>query len=100
MDEISVVARRLREARTRADLSQKQLGIKAGMDVFSASPRINQYERGKHEPDLRTLTRLATALGVPVAYFYCDDDDLAQFVLRFAKLRRADRKRVLGQMPQ
>lgn len=100
MDEISVVAKRLRDARSRAGISQKQLGIQAGIDALSASPRINQYERGKHEPDLRTLTRLAAALDVPVAYFYCDDAELAQLVLRFAKLRRAERKRVLALMPQ
>ena len=51
MEERSVVARRLKEARVRAGLSQKQLGIKAGIEEFSASPRINQYERGKHTPD-------------------------------------------------
>ena len=58
----SVIARRLREAQTRAGLSQKQLGIKAGIDEFSASPRINQYERGKHTPDYSTVERLAKVL--------------------------------------
>jgi transcriptional regulator with XRE-family HTH domain len=100
MSEVSVVAKRLKEARIRAGISQKQLGIQAGIDDFSASPRINQYERGKHEPDLRTLTRLASVLDVPVAYFYCDDADLAQVILRFARLRRADRKRVLALLPE
>ena len=52
MDDRSVVAKRLREARELSGLSQKQLGIKAGLDEFSASPRINQYERGKRRRDL------------------------------------------------
>jgi transcriptional regulator with XRE-family HTH domain len=96
MSDVTIVAKRLKEARLRADLSQRQLGIMAGIDEFSASPRINQYERGKHEPDLRTLTRLAAVLQVPVSYFYCDDPELAQVILGFSKLKRPQRKKVLA----
>jgi transcriptional regulator with XRE-family HTH domain len=94
MSDVSVVARRLKEARLRAGLSQKQLGIKAGIDEFSASARVNQYERGKHMPDLQTLTRLAEVLRIPVPYFYCDDPDLADFIAKFSGLSRAERRRV------
>lgn len=100
MSEVSVVAKRLKEARTRAGISQKQLGIQADIDEFSASARINQYERGKHEPDLRTLSRLASVLDVPVPYFYCEDAELAQVIIGFAGLRRADRKKVLALLPE
>ena len=96
MGEVSVVAKRLKEARLRANLSQKQLGIQAGIDEFSASARINQYERGKHMPDLPTLMLLGAVLAVPVAYFYCEDSDLAVLVLRFAALSKAQRKKVMG----
>jgi transcriptional regulator with XRE-family HTH domain len=96
MSEESVVAKRIREARIRAGISQKQLGVLAGIDAFSASPRINQYERGKHEPDLSTLTRLAEALEVPVPYFYCEDPELAQVIVGFARLRKSERKKILG----
>ena len=48
------IAHRLSFARKAKDISQKQLGIMAGIDEFSASPRINQYERGKHVPDFAT----------------------------------------------
>jgi len=74
----SIVAKRLGEARMRSGLSQKKLGILAGMDEFAASPRINQYERGKHTPDLGTIERIAKVLGVPSAYFYAVEDDLAR----------------------
>lgn len=83
MADYSVVGKRLKEARVRAQLSQKQLGIKAGMDEFSASPRINQYERGKHTPDYGTVERLAEVLGVPAPYFYARDEALAQLILSF-----------------
>jgi transcriptional regulator with XRE-family HTH domain len=96
MSAASVVAKRLKEARICIGISQKELGIRAGIDTFSASPRINQYERGKHEPDLRTLTRLAAVLDMPVPYFYCEDPELAYLIVRFSKLRRADRRKMLA----
>jgi transcriptional regulator with XRE-family HTH domain len=94
----SIVAARLKEARLRAGISQKQLGIKAGIDPFSASARINQYERGKHMPDLLTVGRLAAVLKVPAAYFYCEDPELAEVIVRFASLGKAQKKRVIALM--
>src|SRR5580693_3593319 len=96
MGRVSIVAERLKEARLRAGLSQKQLGIKAGIDDFSASVRINQYERGKHMPDLQTLARLAAVLQTPVPYFYCQDAELADVIVKFSALGKAQRKRLLG----
>src|SRR3954454_5021405 len=93
---VSIVAKRLKEARLRADLSQKQLGIQSGIDEFSDSARINQYERGKHMPDLPTLQRLGAVLKVPVAFFYCEDSELATLVVSFAELGKGQRKKVLG----
>ncbi|HEX3913128.1 MAG TPA: helix-turn-helix transcriptional regulator [Steroidobacteraceae bacterium] len=98
MDGISIVAKRLKEARLLAGISQKQLGIKAGIDEFSASARINQYERGKHMPDLQTLTRLAAVMRVPAPYFYCEDVELAEFILKFSALGRGQKRRLLGSM--
>jgi len=97
---ISIVAKHLKEARLRAGLSQKQLGIEARIDEFSASARINQYERGKHMPDLQTLTRLAHVLGVPAPYFYCEDEELAGFILKFSALGKAQKRRLLGSMDE
>lgn len=82
-ENLSIIARRLREARLRVKLSQKKLGISAGIDEFSASARINQYERGKHEPDLSTANRLSRALGVPLPYLYAEDDVLAELILNY-----------------
>jgi transcriptional regulator with XRE-family HTH domain len=77
----TIFAERLKAARAKAGLSQKQLGIKAGIDEFAASARMNQYERGKHLPDLDTAKRLADALEVPMAYLYCPEDELAELLL-------------------
>lgn len=81
MEKQSPVPNRLREAREKVGLSQKALGIEAGMDPFSASARMNQYEQGKHTPDYATLSSIARVLCVPVAYFYAEDDLLAQAIL-------------------
>lgn len=91
-----MVGKRIRDARLRAGLSQKQLGIKAGIDEFVASPRVNQYERGKHAPDFSTAERLAEVLGVPVPYFYAREDHLADWILAFQYLTPQSRISVLG----
>ncbi|WP_028389656.1 helix-turn-helix domain-containing protein [Legionella fairfieldensis] len=82
---ISPLPKRLKEARLAAKLSQKELGIAAGIDRFSASPRINQYETGKHTPDFLTLKKLAEVLSVPTAFFYAEEDDLAEAIKQFVK---------------
>lgn len=82
--ENSPIGQRLRSARMSKGISQKQLGILSGIDEFSASPRINQYERGKHTPDFTTAKRLAETLSVPVTYLYAENDELADMILSFS----------------
>ncbi len=95
MHRVSIVAKRLKEARLHTGISQKQLGIKAGIDEFSASARINQYERGRHMPDLQTLARLAAVMHVPLPYFYSEDAELAGVIAWFSALGKTQRKRFL-----
>lgn len=92
----AVVAARLRAARLETGLSQRELGVQAGMDPSVASPRVNQYERGKHTPDTGTLLRLGLVLGVPVSYFFADDDDLAMLIVAFHRMPAAPRRRLLA----
>src|SRR6267143_3733939 len=87
----TVVAARLRQARVRAKISQKTLGIKAGIDEFSASPRINQYERGVHVPNFQIAERLAKVLGIPTPFLYTRDDGLAELILLIGALNDRDR---------
>lgn len=82
--------------REKLKLSQKQLGIDAGIDRSVASPRVNQYETGKHRPDPKMTKKLCEVLGVPVAYLYCEDDDLARVVASFGGLNDGDKKKVLA----
>ncbi|HWG87265.1 MAG TPA: helix-turn-helix transcriptional regulator [Candidatus Acidoferrales bacterium] len=84
-------SRRLREAREAYGISQRALGIEAGLDEFVASTRINRYETGVHQPDLQTLQRLAAILKLPVAYFYAEDDELAQLIANFKGRNKSKR---------
>ena len=95
MDELPVLSKRLREARAAAGISQEQLGILAGIDEFSASARMNQYERGKHSPNLQLMRNIAKVLGLPVAYFYADDEQLATILAAYGKLNAKQRKKLL-----
>ena len=76
-------------------VSQKRLGILAGIDEFSASSRINQYEKGKHVPDYMTATRLAKAMDIPVTYLFADDDELAFVILALDKAPRRKKAQIM-----
>ncbi|WP_350594838.1 MULTISPECIES: helix-turn-helix transcriptional regulator [unclassified Pseudoalteromonas] len=69
---------RLKEARKRANMTQKELGIRIGMDQSSASSRMNHYEKDRHTPDIQTLQRMADELGVPLNYLFCDSAESAE----------------------
>jgi transcriptional regulator with XRE-family HTH domain len=90
----SVFPRRLKQARLRSGLTQEQLGIQAGIDEFSASARVNQYEKGKHTPAIQTSQRLARALLVPTSFLY-EEDDLLATLLAFAGRLSKEKKRTL-----
>ncbi len=83
------VGTRLKEARIAAGFSQKGLGIAAGIDEFSASARMNQYETSKHTPVFLTLKRIAKVLKYPVPLFYAEDERQAQMILLFSTLTKA-----------
>ncbi len=83
--DLPVYSVRLREARETYGISQRNLGIKAGLDDFVASTRINRYETGVHQPDLQILQRIADVFDVPVAYFFAEDDELAEMIKNFRR---------------
>ncbi|MCL2899129.1 MULTISPECIES: helix-turn-helix domain-containing protein [Pectobacteriaceae] len=93
-----IFSKRLKDARQLRGLSQKGLGIAAGIDEFVASARINRYEKGVHEANIMTASRLAQALHVPLAYFYADDDNLAKMILKFSELPAAQQTRLLASL--
>jgi transcriptional regulator with XRE-family HTH domain len=98
--EIPVIAVRLREARERLGITQIELGRRVGMDLGVASPRINQYEKGVHVPHHTTAARIARELGVPLAYLYAEDDQLARWILAWAQMSAAERRRRLKELEE
>lgn len=76
-------------------IAQDRLGVMIGLDEGSASARMSRYESGIHEPPYAVVQKIATALQVPVPYLFCEDDDLASLILRFAQLTSEQRKGVL-----
>ncbi|MCG6403681.1 helix-turn-helix domain-containing protein [Vibrio fluvialis] len=89
------IPKRLKEARKKVKISQKTLGVRIGIDDGVASARMNQYERGVHTPDVRTLKLLAKELDVPLNYFFCEDDSTAEIATAISKLSEEQRNQVL-----
>ena len=87
-----VWTKRFKEARLASGLSQKDVGIAAGLDEFVASTRINRYEVGVHQPDYQMAARLARVLKIPVAYLYCDSDDMASLMLAYHRAPKGARR--------
>ncbi|MEI2415476.1 helix-turn-helix transcriptional regulator [Orrella sp. JC864] len=82
---------RLKQARLRLGVSQEKLGRLVDIDPASASARMNQYERGKHTPDYSLVKRLAPVLGLPVPWFYTEDDETAELLELFHRMHPSDR---------
>lgn len=91
---VTVFGRRLRQARRRAGIPQDKLGVEIGLDETSASARISRYESGVHQPPVEIAQKLAKVLKVPTAYLYCDNDELAEFLLSWPYLIKADKKEI------
>jgi methylglyoxal synthase len=49
-----------------------------------------------HEPDQRTMSRIAEALGLPVAYFHATSDPLAKIILLVSRMPEDQQEEVLG----
>ena len=95
MQHNSPLPQRLLEARTRKGISQRELGIRLGMEPGSASGRMNHYEKARHTPDYPTLKRIADELEVPVAFFFCEDEVTADLICLLEKLSNEDKKKLL-----
>ena len=96
----TVFGTRLRQARERLGVSQEALAALAGIDEFSASARISQYETSKHTPRYEIACNLADALSVPVAFLYAREDSTAQLLLMWQSASSASRQRALAALGQ
>jgi transcriptional regulator with XRE-family HTH domain len=69
----------LKAARRHARISQRELAARIG---HSGPDAISKYERGRHRPDVATLTRIAAALNVPIRQLLRPDVPHSLRVLR------------------
>ena len=93
----SIAGRRMRALREELGWSQEKLGVAIGIDESSSRARISRYELGVHEPPAPTAKRIADALGVPLMYLHCDDDNLAALLLELHRLPASDREEIVRQ---
>ena len=96
----TLFGRRLKEARMKAGLSQKGLGLEIGLDASVASARMNQYEVGSHHPKFQTAVKIAEVLNVPTGYFFTEDDLLASMIEPWQNLSTANKRKLLRQMQE
>ena len=67
-------------------------------DKANGSVRINRYEQEVNRADMDTAAALARALDVPLAYLFAEEDDQAEMLLEFAKLKKSERSKILDQV--
>lgn len=92
---MSVLKKRLKEARLKSGLSQEQLGLMAGLEVESASARMNRYERGTRVPSIELMERIGEVLKLPLAYFYAVEEEEAVLLASFHRMSSDNRSALL-----
>lgn len=65
------------------------------MDAGTASARMNQYEKGKHTPDIKTLKLIADELGVPLNYFFCEDESSAELACIIGAMTESEKEELI-----
>ena len=61
---------------------------------------MNQYEKGKHTPDIQTLKLIADELGVPLNYFFCEDESSAELACMIYEMTESERKKLIAALSQ
>ena len=89
-NEVATIGHQIRRLRTNRGLTLQELSAASGVAVGL----LSQVERGLSSPSLRTLTKIRTALDVPIGVFFAPPAQLVQaeakFVRRFEHRRTVD----------
>ena len=90
---LSELAKRIRTARKNAHLSQHSLGESIGVSDKS----ISAYEKGRSQPPLDNLQKIADATQHPLAYFTDEKNDASEISAKLKSIERelAEVKRLL-----
>ncbi len=79
-------------------ISQRELGRRIGLSEDVVSSRVARYELGTSEPDFATAGKLASELGVPLAYLLADSDTFANLILAASRVSSADQRRITEEL--
>lgn len=77
------ISKKIRAARRKKGLSQRELGLKTGISLGA----IQGYEQGRYKPKIEQLTRLSEALGISISDL--DPDTYSKFTLEERNLSDA-----------
>jgi transcriptional regulator with XRE-family HTH domain len=97
------VGQRIKQARERVGHSQRGLGRAIELDESVAGQRINHYEQELNSPGFGIVNKIAGVTGVPTSYFYEQDDQLAEVIVKLGALNSAGLERVsayLSRLPR
>jgi len=81
---LNELARRIREARRNAHLSQDELGKFIGVSDKS----VSAYEQGRSTPPINKLKKIATSTNHPLSYFTQEDNADAILTSKLASIER------------
>ena len=59
---------------------------------------MNHYEKGRHVPDIQTLKKIAYELEVPLAYFFCESELLAELSCLIEKLSDEEKSNLINSL--
>jgi transcriptional regulator with XRE-family HTH domain len=88
----------MRSRREQLGWTQEKVGLLIGICEADGRARISRYELGTHEPPVKTARLIAQALGVPLAYLFCDEDAVAELLLRLHRLDAEAANQVIVQV--
>lgn len=88
------MAARLRQARQLRGLSQREVGVRMGLDKDTASARISRYESESMAISLESLFELALALDVPPAYLLASSPAMANAILALGEHNEVQQNRL------
>jgi len=94
----ATVAARLRQARELRGLSQREVGIRMGLDKDTASARISRYESGSMSISLEALFKIAEALEVPPAYLVASTPGMSAAILALSMESAPQQSRLAGML--
>ena len=78
------LARRISSARTNAHLSQQELGASIGVSDKS----ISAYEKGRSQPPLKNLQKIADATHHPLTYFTQNETKDSEIAAKLLAIER------------